>query len=81
MPGENNKNFKLTYALSLLTQIGVFISVVAILFVLAGNYFDDKYGTSPLFLLIALALSLVVNAYGVYKFLKPLMENDGDKRK
>jgi len=74
-----NKNFKFTYAMSLLTQIGVFISVVAVAFVLGGKYFDDKYHTSPLFLLIALALSLVVNAYGVYRFLKPLMKNDGDK--
>jgi len=75
----DNKNFKLTYALSLLTQIGVFISVVAVVFVLAGKYVDDEYDTSPLFLLIALALSLVVNAYGVYKLLKPLIKNDGDK--
>ncbi len=74
-----NKNFKLAYALSLLTQIGIFISIVAVVFVLTGRYFDKKFDTSPLFLLAALALSLIVNAYGVYRLLKPLMKNDDDK--
>lgn len=76
---SENKNFKFAYALSLLTQIGIFISIIAILFVLGGKYLDNQFGTRPIFLLIALAMSIIVNAFGVYKFLKPLMKNDEDK--
>lgn len=59
--------------------VGWFVGVSILLGVWGGHWLDEKFGTSPVLVIVGLILGLVVAFYGVYRMLLPLMRNKRDK--
>lgn len=59
-----------------LTGIGFYIAGSIILGIVGGRWLDDKYNTSPLWLIVGLILGIVVAIYGTYSMFKPFLENN-----
>jgi len=59
--------------------VGWFVGVSILLGVWGGHWLDEKFGTSPILVIVGLILGLVVAFYGVYRMLLPLMRNKRDK--
>jgi len=72
--GKEEK-FKLAYVISLVTQIGLTVSVTVGIFILLGRFFDNHFGTAPIFTLLGLFLSLIVSMYEVYRLVLPVLES------
>ena len=53
-------------ALSLAWELGYLIAGPLVILALAGRYLDYRIGTSPLFLLVGIVLSVAVTTIGVY---------------
>ena len=62
-----------------LTGVGFYIGACILGGTLAGLWLDGKLGTRPLFLIGGLLLGLVVAFYGVYRMIRPLMNNHDKK--
>ena len=62
-----------------LTGIGFFIGACILLGTFAGLWLDGKLNTEPLFMIGGLVVGLVVAIYGVYRMIRPLMNNKQDK--
>lgn len=59
-----------------LTGIGFFIGIC----IAGGAFVGWKLsGEKPLFMIIGLLVGLVVAVYGVYRMIRPLMNNNQDK--
>ncbi len=59
-----------------LTGIGFFIGIC----IVGGAFAGWKLsGEKPLFMIIGLLVGLVVAVYGVYRMIRPLMNNNQDK--
>ncbi len=63
-PKEKNQVWS---ALSLAWQLGYTIAIPVVVFGLLGRFLDKRLGTSPLFLLIGILISLVISSVGIYK--------------
>jgi F0F1-type ATP synthase assembly protein I len=70
---ENNTP-KIFYALSLAAELGFLIAAPLIIFLLLGLYLDRKFGTMPLFIIIALLLNLIVTFFEVKNLILPFLE-------
>ena len=76
MEKENNKKeekFQMAYAVSLITQIGVTVSVITVSFIGLGYYADRYFDTLPIFVLIGAVLSFVLSMFAVYRLVLPVM--------
>ncbi|MCK4800104.1 AtpZ/AtpI family protein [Candidatus Parcubacteria bacterium] len=76
MKKENNKKeekFQMAYAVSLITQIGVTVSVITVSFIGLGYYADRYFDTLPIFVLIGAVLSFVLSMFAVYRLVLPVM--------
>ena len=62
-----------------LTGVGFYIAACILLGTFAGLWLDGKFNTKPLFLLGGLLLGLVVAVFGVYRMIRPLMNNKQDE--
>jgi ATP synthase protein I len=62
-----------------LTGIGFYIAACILIGFFTGLWLDNKFDTRPLFMLGGLLLGLVVAIYGVYRMIRPLMNNKQDK--
>jgi len=77
MKKENNKKeekFQIAYAVSLITQIGVTVSVITVSFIGLGYYADRYFDTLPIFVLIGAVLSFVLSMFAVYRLVLPMMD-------
>ena len=77
MKKENDKKeekFKIAYAVSLITQIGVTVSVIAVSFIALGYYADRYFDTLPIFVLIGAVLSFILSMFAVYRLVLPVMD-------
>ena len=77
MKKENNKKeekFKMAYAVSLITQIGVTVSVITVSFIGFGYYADGYFNTLPIFVIIGAVLSFVLSMFAVYRLVLPVMD-------
>jgi F0F1-type ATP synthase assembly protein I len=54
------------------SSLGTELAVTIALFGGAGYWADNKYGTSPCFLLVGIALSFIYGAYAVWKIVRML---------
>lgn len=74
----NDKNkeekFKITYAISLVTQIGVTVSSITLFFIGLGYYADKYFNASPIFILLGAILAFVSSMFAVYRLVSPLVE-------
>lgn len=68
------RNFKFFYLLSLALQLGFFIVIPLIGFLLLGIFLDKKLSTSPLFIIILLILDLIFIFFEIRYYLKPILK-------
>jgi F0F1-type ATP synthase assembly protein I len=73
---KSDERFKITYALSLVTQIGVVVSVITLSFLGVGYYADRYFSTSPIFVVLGAILALISSMYAVYQLVLPVMKNN-----
>ncbi len=62
-----------------LVGVGFFIGGSIVLGVFAGLWLDSKLNTSPILVIVGLALGIVIAFYGVYQMLLPLIGNKQGK--
>ena len=77
MEKENNEKkekFQIAYAVSLITQIGVTVSVITVSSIGLGYYADGYFNTLPIFVLIGAVLSFVLSMFAVYRLVLPVMD-------
>ncbi len=67
------KALSTTQLLGLVSQIGYLIAIPAALLGFGGAYLDRTFATSPLFILIGLALALVTSGLSIWRRIKPLL--------
>jgi F0F1-type ATP synthase assembly protein I len=61
------------------TGIGFYIATCIVGGTFAGLWIDGKLNTKPWFIIGGLLAGLVIAVYGVYRMIKPLMDNKQDK--
>ncbi|MBP9718271.1 AtpZ/AtpI family protein [Candidatus Gracilibacteria bacterium] len=66
----SNKKSNTASLMSLAMDLGFTIAIPIVLFGLGGALLDRKLGTSPLFLLIGVVLSIVITSIGIYRKIK-----------
>jgi len=62
-----------------LVGVGFYVAGSIVLGVAGGRWLDVRLHTEPLFLVIGLLLGLAVAFFGVYRMLRPLMNDKGNK--
>ena len=62
-----------------LTGIGFYIAACILTGIFSGLWLDNKVGTGPLFMIGGLLAGLVVAFFGVYRMIRPLMNDKQDK--
>ncbi len=63
----------LLLAVRLAWSFGYIIAIPAVLFGFGGAYLDKAQGTSPLFLLLGLALAMALSGIGVYRKVREII--------
>jgi len=56
-------------------EIGYLIAIPAVLLGFGGAHLDRYLGTSPICILIGMALAMVISALAVWRRIKPLLES------
>jgi F0F1-type ATP synthase assembly protein I len=56
--------------IALVFELGYTIAVPLVVLALGGRFLDRHFGTSPLFLLVGIALSLISSGLYIYKIIK-----------
>ncbi len=74
MEKEKEEKFKIAHTISLVTQIGVTVSVITVLFICLGYYVDGYFNTLPIFVIIGAVLSFVLSMFAVYRLVLPVMD-------
>ena len=62
-----------------LTGIGFYITTCIVGGIVVGLWADSKLNTQPLLMIGGLVLGLVVAIYGVYRMIRPLMNDKQDR--
>ena len=62
-----------------LTGIGFYIVTCIVGGIAIGLWADSKLNTQPLLMICGLVLGLVVAIYGVYRMIRPLMNDNQDR--
>ena len=62
-----------------LTGIGFYIAACILLGILGGLWLDNRFDKSPLFVVAGLLLGLALAGYGVYRMIRPLIDDRRDK--
>lgn len=77
MEKENDKKeekFQMAYAVGLITQIGVTVSIITVSFIGFGYHADRYFDTLPIFVLIGAVLSFILSMFAVYRLVLPVMD-------
>lgn len=75
---KENSFESLVYPLSLVTQIGLVVSITVGALILGGKYLDDSLKTSPLFILLGGVLAFIISMYEVYLLVLPMVKKSED---
>jgi F0F1-type ATP synthase assembly protein I len=62
-----------------LTGIGFYIAACILIGVFTGLWLDNRLDTKPWFMIGGLLVGLAIAVYGVYRMIRPLMDNHQDK--
>jgi len=83
MPKDTKKEekFALIYALSLITQIGLVVSVITLFFIGLGYWIDKQLNTSPIFVIICAFLAFVSSMVSVYFLILPILKKGEEEYK
>jgi F0F1-type ATP synthase assembly protein I len=71
---KKEENFKIIYAISLITRIGVTVSAITVLFIGLGYWADKYFGTMPVFVIIGAIFSFILSMFSVYSLVLPMMD-------
>lgn len=77
---ENNQKKNLFYAISLGLELGFLIVIPLVVFVVLGIFLDRKFNTSPIFLLISIALSFISTVFEVRYLILPFLNKKVGKK-
>ncbi len=78
---DKEDKFSLIYPLSLVTQIGITVSVTVWIFISIGKFLDGYFNTSPVFVIIGGIVALIASIYGVYRLVLPIVEEGKKEEK
>lgn|GEM_PF-2629850 len=73
---EKNRrtNREMSFALELVSKLGITVAFIAASFILAGIYLDRRFPSGyPIFTFLGLALSVIVSIYDIYWLLEPII--------
>jgi len=73
---NKNENLKISYAISLVTQIGVTVSAITLGFLGLGYYADKYFNASPIFILLGAVLAFTSSVLAVYYLVSPVLDKD-----
>ncbi len=73
---NKNENFKISYAISLVTQIGVTVSVLTLAFLGLGYYADKYFNASPIFILLGAILAFIFSMLAIYHLVLPVIDKN-----
>lgn len=59
-------------AVNLVFELGYMIAIPIVVLGFGGAFLDKKYGTSPLFILLGIVISVTISSISVYKKVKSL---------
>lgn len=62
-----------------LTGIGFYIAICILLGVGGGLWLDNRFNTGPWLLITGMCFGLFLAVYGVYRMVRPLMNQKNDK--
>lgn len=81
MKEENNKREKSIFfqALSLSWELGYMIAIPLVALALGGRFFDNKYDSSPIFLMAGIVLALLISGILVFRKSKKILEEMSKK--
>jgi F0F1-type ATP synthase assembly protein I len=71
---QGNKGVWWKPAVSIFSEISMWIAVPVLLSLVAGKYLDTKYGTKPVMLLVLAGLGFLVSSYGIIRTVKIYMK-------
>lgn len=77
---DKEDKLNLIYSLTLVTQIGITVSVTVWIFISIGKFLDGYFSVSPLFTIIGAIAALIASIYEVYHLMLPVIE-EGEKKK
>lgn len=72
-PQKKQQKSPLQQALAIGWELGYSIAIPIVLFALSGRFLDRHYGTSPLFLLIGVLISLVSTSLWLMRIAKRML--------
>ena len=75
------EKFKIAYAISLITQIGVTVSFITILFIGLGYKIDKYLGTLPIFVILGAVLAFILSMFAVYRLVLPVIKENKEEKK
>jgi F0F1-type ATP synthase assembly protein I len=64
-----------------LVGVGWYIGTCIVLGVLGGLWFDDKFNTTPIMVIVGLIVGVIIAFYGVYRMILPTINRKQDKGK
>lgn len=82
MKEKENKKEKSVFlqALSLSWELGYIIAIPLVAMALGGRFLDDKYDSSPIFLLSGILLAVLISGILVFKKSKRILEEASKKQ-
>ncbi|MCK5591994.1 MAG: AtpZ/AtpI family protein, partial [Candidatus Pacebacteria bacterium] len=75
------EKFEIAYAISLITQIGITVSFITILFIGLGYKVDKYLGTLPIFVILGAVLAFVLSMFAVYRLVLPIVKKKREEDK
>ena len=75
------EKFKIAYVISLITQIGVTVSFITILFIGLGYKIDKYLGTLPIFVILGAVLAFILSMFAVYRLVLPVIKENKEEKK
>lgn len=69
----------LMLALGVASELGFLIAIPVVVLGFGGAYADKSFGTSPLFLLAGIGLSLLISGVGIYRKLDRIVAKMNQK--
>ena len=71
---EKREKFEIAYAISLITQIGITVSFITILFIGLGYKVDKYLETLPIFVILGAVLAFTFSMFAVYRLVLPIVK-------
>ena len=78
---KKEDKFEIAYAMSLITRIGITVSVITVSSIGFGYWADDYFGTLPIFVIIGAVFAFAFSMYAVYRLVLPVAGKKKNNKK